>query len=127
MERGPAGADLSVLARDYFALALPCPLLAEERCGLHDVRPLSCRDFNVTTPAEWCAEPTSHPVHKIATPPLLAVPLARLTAKLTRAKTALIPLGLAMQWVDSHAALGFAKWPGDRLLRALVREIRQSG
>jgi Fe-S-cluster containining protein len=126
MAHGPAHSDLSALARDYFALGLPCPLLVDESCGLHPARPLSCRDFNVTTPAEWCAEPRAHPVRKVPTPPLLSAPLARTMARLTKTEPALIPLALALGWVEAHAELGYATWPGERLLRTLVREIERA-
>ena len=122
MARGPVGTDLSALARDYFALGLPCPLLVDESCALHPVRPLSCRDYNVTTPAAWCANPPEHRIRKVATPPLLSAPLARTMTRLGKTEFALIPLGLALQWVEAHAALAYATWPGERLLRTLVRE-----
>jgi Fe-S-cluster containining protein len=127
MTEGPGERDLTSLARDYFALGLPCPLLVAESCALHPVRPLSCRDYNVTSPAEWCADPPSHHPRKVPTPPLLSAPLAQMLARLTKSKPALIPLGLALYWVERHAELGFTTWPGERLLRALVREIRRGG
>ena len=122
MAEGPGAADLGALARDYFALGLPCPLLVDESCALHPVRPLSCRDYNVTTPAEWCANPPAHHIRKVATPPLLSAPLARTMARLGKTELALIPLGLALGWVEAHAELGYATWPGERMLRTLVRE-----
>ena len=40
-------------AQDYFKLQMPCPFLKEESCSIHKDRPLACREYNVTTPADW--------------------------------------------------------------------------
>lgn len=39
----------------YFRLAIPCPFLEDEACSIHADRPLGCREYLVTSPAENCA------------------------------------------------------------------------
>ena len=39
----------------YFYLGIPCPFLEEESCSIYADRPLTCREYLVTTPAENCA------------------------------------------------------------------------
>lgn len=41
---------------NYFLLGIPCPFLEDEACSIHPDRPLSCRDYLVTSPAERCAD-----------------------------------------------------------------------
>jgi Fe-S-cluster containining protein len=115
--------DFAGLAYDYFALGLSCPLLVDESCAAHFVRPLSCRDYNVTTPAEWCKSPTLHQIRKVPTPPLLSQPLARVTASLIGGAPELIPLPLAIRWVDTNPELGLREWPGTTLFEAWIAEI----
>jgi Fe-S-cluster containining protein len=52
----------------YFALGLPCPFLEEESCSIHPDRPLVCREYLVTSPAELCAGPAQEGVTPVAVP-----------------------------------------------------------
>ena len=105
---GRSDRDLSVA---YFAMGLPCPFLEEESCSIHPDRPLVCREYLVTSPAELCAGPTQEGVIPVAVPKIsLAArklqddtddwfPLALLQAwARTRPKKAQIRPG--MEWVQ---------------------------
>jgi Fe-S-cluster containining protein len=50
-----AGRSDRELSLAYFALAIPCPFLEDESCSIHPDRPLVCREYLVTSPAELCA------------------------------------------------------------------------
>jgi len=52
----------------YFALRVPCPFLEEESCSIHPDRPLVCREYLVTSPAELCAGPTQEGVTPVPVP-----------------------------------------------------------
>ena len=52
----------------------------------------------------------------------LSAPLSRVAASLLGGVPVLIPLSIAMRWVDSHADLGFQEWPGRDVLRILLKE-----
>jgi Fe-S-cluster containining protein len=56
------------LSLAYFALRLPCPFLEEESCSIHPERPLVCREYLVTSPAELCAGPAQEGVTPVAAP-----------------------------------------------------------
>lgn len=62
---GRSDRELSVA---YFALGLPCPFLEDESCSIHPDRPLVCREYLVTSPAELCAGPTQEGVTPVAVP-----------------------------------------------------------
>ena len=117
--------DLKKVAENYFSYGLPCPLLLDESCSVYDVRPISCRDYNVTSPAEWCIHPTEHTINKIPTPSGMSFALARLAAKLTGNAPELITLGLALDWAEDHAPLAFEEWPGRDLIRGFLDELKQ--
>lgn len=121
----PQWSDDAVLpvAREYFALQLACPFLEDELCGIHPQRPAACRDYNVTSPAEWCKQPHDHEIAKVPTPIPLCVPLSRTAARLTGDRPQLIPLTLAVRWVRNHADLRRRTWPGVELFERFLAEM----
>ena len=54
----------------YFALGVACPFLEEESCSIHPDRPLVCREYLVTSPAELCAGPAQEGVTPVPVPKL---------------------------------------------------------
>ena len=71
-----AGEDIRLgIARKYWFLQMACPFLVDESCSIHPYRPVACREFNVTSPAEWCSEPFAHDVAKVPMPFPLSLPL----------------------------------------------------
>lgn len=117
--------DVLPIARRYFELQQACPFLEEESCSIHEHRPAVCRDYNVTSPAEWCARPYEHAVDKVPLPLPLAAPLARVFAGLTGLRACLVPLTLAPRWVAAHAGLRSRTWPGLELFDRFLDELRR--
>ena len=115
--------DSLPIARRYFALGMACPFLVDESCGIHQHRPISCRDYNVTSPAEWCAEPYQHDIAKVPMPLPLSAALARVTEALSGEKACLIPLTLVPHWTRERAALRARKWPGPELFDRFLAEL----
>ncbi|MBN9087577.1 MAG: YkgJ family cysteine cluster protein [Reyranella sp.] len=60
------------LSLAYFALGVPCPFLEKESCSIHPDRPLVCREYLVTSPAELCAGPAQEGVTPVPVPKLSA-------------------------------------------------------
>lgn len=46
------------LVMEYFGEGIPCPFLENESCSIHQNRPVACREYLVTSPAENCSNPT---------------------------------------------------------------------
>src|SRR5579863_2761309 len=114
-------------AKSYFSLQIPCPFLVAESCGIHQYRPLGCRDYNVTSPAERCANPYENEIERVRMPLPLSAPLARLTAKLTGIKPRLIPLTLGPRWVVEHESIRSRQWDGLELFTGLMQELGMKG
>ncbi|UCH23921.1 MAG: YkgJ family cysteine cluster protein [Deltaproteobacteria bacterium] len=110
-------------AKKYFFLNLPCPFLVNESCSIHPYRPVACREYNVTSPPPWCADPYSYEVSKVPMPLPLSAPLASLTAQLTDSKPRLIPLTLTPFWVVANTSLRQRQWPGLELFQQFMAEI----
>ncbi len=53
---------------DYFHAGVPCPFLEDENCSIHPIRPLICREYLVTSPAELCQDPSLYQISAIHLP-----------------------------------------------------------
>ncbi len=119
---GPLG-DAGSLAARYFGEQIACPFLKDEKCGVYSQRPLCCRDYRVTSPAEFCSKPGLNRLRLVPTGMSLSMPLSRAAATLVGGDPLMIPLSVSMRWVESHADWGFQEWPGPEVMRALLREL----
>lgn len=59
-------AEFVGLLTEYIAQGIPCPFLENESCSIYDDRPLVCREYLVTSPAENCAAPRPDNTEKVA-------------------------------------------------------------
>ncbi|MDP3158919.1 MAG: YkgJ family cysteine cluster protein [Reyranella sp.] len=85
----------------YFALHLPCPFLEEESCSIHPDRPLVCREYLVTSPAELCAGPSQEGVTPVP------VPKVSMAARgLQDDGEAWFPLAGLMAWAKTRPSVG---------------------
>jgi Fe-S-cluster containining protein len=77
----------------YFAQGIACPFLQDESCSIHPERPLVCREYLVTSPAELCAGAAQEGVTPVA------VPKVSMAARgLQDEKDEWFPLALLMAW-----------------------------
>jgi Fe-S-cluster containining protein len=88
----------------YFRLGIPCPFLEEESCSLYADRPIACREYLVTSPADNCARPTSESVACVKLPFKVWTAIARFddvppSARFIR----WVPLILALDWAEAHS------------------------
>ena len=88
-----AGRSDRELSLAYFALGVPCPFLEDESCSIHPDRPLVCREYLVTSPAELCAGPTQEGVTPVAVPKV-----SMAARRLQGESDDWFPLALLMKW-----------------------------
>lgn len=67
-DRAEAEPEGIALAIEYFDQGIPCPFLEDESCSIHPDRPLTCREYLVTSPAENCAEPAPNKIDMVKLP-----------------------------------------------------------
>jgi Fe-S-cluster containining protein len=124
---GPAGPEEQrQLTLDYFACGVPCPFLEEESCGIHFDRPLVCREYNVTSPAAWCADPSRHDIHRVAIPIHLSSLLSRFADGEGKRPYRRLPLVLALNWT-SHDSEPMPRLPGPQMLQNFLRLLTHPG
>jgi Fe-S-cluster containining protein len=97
------------LAIDYFHAGVPCPFLENESCSIHPIRPLSCREYLVTSPPELCQDPSVHEVSGIRLPLKLSRALFAFGQRMEQDPRGWIPLVFLLAWGKSGAR------PGDRV------------
>lgn len=107
----------------YFQLNLACPFLEEESCSIHADRPLSCREYLVTSPAEHCAQPTPETVHRVPLPMEVWPAMAQLDGPADDANyLRWVPLVVAPEWAAAHPDEPTPR-PGMQWLKELTQHL----
>lgn len=57
--------ELQDAVDEYFREGVPCPFLENESCSIHTARPLVCREYLVTSPAENCSRLNRKAIQRI--------------------------------------------------------------
>ncbi len=105
------------IAMDYFRLGISCPFLESEACSIHIDRPVKCREYLVTSPAENCRQPAAENIKMVELPFQMWLAMARLNrAAASDRKIPWVPLILALEWTDTHPESTHAR-PGQELLK----------
>jgi Fe-S-cluster containining protein len=87
----------------YFALGIPCPFLESDSCSIYDERPLTCREYLVTSRPELCANLNSAGVDRVKLPLYLFNAVARWQApQHGHFLEQWVPLVLAPDWAALH-------------------------
>src|SRR5687768_15535311 len=115
--------DMEPINRDYYALRMACPFLEEEICSIYEDRPAACRELLVTTPADLCDDLVNNPVRPLPTPMRVGTVLALLWSELKGTALTLIPLPIALDWVEQHAIDGHSTWRGTKLLEQMLGNV----
>ncbi len=115
--------EFSPFGLAYFHLGIPCPFLEEESCSIYADRPISCREYLVTSPAACCADPKPETVERVELAATVWTALARAGA--TRPLSRFIPwvpLVLAPEWAAEHPE-EIDPRPPEELIRGVFEEM----
>jgi len=118
-----AGTAVPPLAQRYFQQRIACPFLEDESCGIYADRPLVCREYLVTSPAEDCAKLFELPVARVEVPVHMGGVMVQLTHKVAGVPIEAIPLVLSLEWSEAHDGALQRKNDGLELIQALVAEV----
>lgn len=88
----------------YFELGIPCPFLEQERCTIHEIRPLRCREYLVVSPPAHCAQPRNPGIVNIKPPVVLSQILSRWDVNGDPQPRELILLTMLDEWIAQHPA-----------------------
>lgn len=115
--------DREKLALEYFDLDIPCPFLEEESCSIHPDRPLSCREFLVTSPPDNCKAPTEDSIDIVDLPARLSYFAYKFSDGEGKGPSHWFPLSLALVWFEDHKNDAQPLKAGDEMLRQCLKEF----
>lgn len=119
------------LAMEYFYENIPCPFLEEGSCSIHPDRPLACREYLVTTPAENCSKPTAQTVSVMNLLVKPSVSVRALGRTQNSAELAMLPLIRALEFASTYperfAEKTGERWAAEFFSRLAHQEIPKKG
>lgn len=115
---------LKPLAQCYFQQQIACPFLENESCGIYLDRPLVCREYLVTSPAEHCSRLFELPIARIEVPVRMGDVMIQLTHQIAGAPLEGIPIVLALEWAEAHPHSLDRTQDGLALLQNLVTQTQ---
>jgi Fe-S-cluster containining protein len=99
---------------EYFREGVACPFLEDESCSIHELRPLACREYLVTSPAEFCANPGDERTERVDIVKKISKPLQTFgsTGKIDRLGffPMIRALTIAEEYPESFASRNGAAW-----------------
>lgn len=107
----------------YFAAQIPCPFLEAEACSIYAERPMICREYHVTTPAEMCRTPSAA-VEDVPRFVRMSEVMVDFTNGALGREDASIPLPLALEWAAVHRGAFAAEGDGEEMAIELVRCVQ---
>jgi Fe-S-cluster containining protein len=94
--------ELASLGMEYFRLGIACPFLEDESCSIHPDRPIACREYLVTSPAEECSRPGALQVRGVPLPLKVSNAVSRMDVSPQARFARWTPLILSLSWADEH-------------------------
>jgi Fe-S-cluster containining protein len=112
------------MAIDYFHAGVPCPFLEDESCSIHPIRPLMCREYLVTSPAELCQDPGIHQLSAIHLPLRPSQALYKIGQELTHDAKGWMPLIFLLAWSKRGVKPGnYYSGTGQEVLRIFMEHL----
>jgi len=105
---------------EYFRLGIPCPFLEDESCSIHADRPISCREYLVTSPAGNCQKPTPDTIDAAPTPVKISGVVYELEAEQRGDSARCLALVQAIEWSETRKDNPNSK-PGNELAEDFFR------
>ena len=111
---------------EYLYEDIACPFLEDESCSIHDVRPLVCREYLVTSPPENCSAPSKKTVRMVNHLMKTSDTVRKITnsENLNRAVN-FVPLVLALEWAKRNAD-EFPERTGEQWMAAFFTNLTKS-
>jgi Fe-S-cluster containining protein len=94
--------ELKKLALEYFSQGIACPFLEAESCSIHPDRPLSCREYLVTSPPENCQSPTPETIDEIELKFKISEVVRRLWKTADAADNRFVTMIYALEWAKKN-------------------------
>lgn len=114
--------ELEKTVLEYFFEGVACPFLEDESCSIHKERPVACREYLVTSPAENCSKPTAQTVRLIKIPLKASDSLRPIGRSKNLSKMNFVPFVLALEWAEKYPEK-FALKTGEQWIADFFRTL----
>ena len=112
------------LAIDYFHAGVACPFLENERCSIHPIRPLACREYLVVSPPELCQDPAVYDVTGVPLPLKLSRVLHTFGQEIGGDPRGWIPLVFLLAWGKGGMRPGdMISGTGEEVLQQFLQRV----
>lgn len=125
-DQAGAKAQWQDVSQRYWALRIACPFLENEACSIYRDRPMVCREYHVTTPADYCASRDER-TRAIEWPVRMSEVLASTAGRVAGISERSIPLTLALEWAEAHGDSLRARHDGEEMFRAMMDAMQEKG
>lgn len=116
--------QITQLGIDYFHAGVACPFLENESCSIYPIRPLSCREYLVTSPAELCRDPAANQVAGLRLPVKLSRALFAIGRSVEQGSRGWFPLVFLLAWAESGATPGaYVSGSGHEVLGRFLDQV----
>ncbi len=122
--RGLTAPERAELSAAYFAMNEACPFLEDEACSIYPQWPMVCREYLVTTPAEWCATLDAR-IEPVPLPMGPGTALYWINAGPDDTEVPVVALSLLMEWAREMPEAP-PKRPGAEVLMRFLDRMRES-
>jgi Fe-S-cluster containining protein len=113
------------IGREYWNVQTPCPFLEDQSCSIHPDRPLVCREYHVTSPAERCKRLYVEKVRSVMPPLHMNTVLAQAANRIAGVPARTIPLVLILEIVPLLRAALEAEHDGTEMFTTMLGVIDQ--
>ena len=107
---------------DYFTERIACPFLVDDACSIYHDRPLVCREYLVTSPAENCSNPTPENINPVEIPIEPSKKLFKFGQKNELREMNFVPLFMSLDWSSKNPP-NFPKKTGEKWLGEFLQSI----
>jgi Fe-S-cluster containining protein len=118
--------DVQSVGLEYFRLGIPCPFLEDESCSIHPDRPVACREYLVTSPAEECSRPEEERVRGVAMPAQVGRAMRAVERETYDSESGWVPLVLALEWAQNHPE-PHPRRTGAELIKSFFARLQEEG
>jgi len=115
---------LDAASQWYREFELPCPFLAEGICTIYEQRPISCREYHVTSDAGSCGGGEAEPERLLPAVRMSEV-LGRLAAEVEGTGVEALMLPLALIWAGDNQQRGRRTWPAPLLAERFAQIVAE--
>lgn len=117
--------EYTKLAGRYFREGIACPFLEDESCSIYTERPVTCREYLVTSPPEHCAKPVTDEVVRLRIPLPVFNAVARMEVPgSAHHRERCVPLVVAPEWAAARPAEPTPR-PGPEILREFLGHLQE--